>query len=221
MYNKEEFITDFSQFEQWCKDHDYRDVNDLEISLAPYTQLRNDLYFFRKIRNFYAHNPRADKRLRLTDVFKSDFQSLCKKFVADVSEIAIPESKIYKQKLIDPIGPAIRVMKERVYTHIPIMTGNRVWGVFSDNTLFNLVGNGKLSNIDETTHFVDLGSTITYQSDCVYDFIDPSASLEDIRRAFSEAFSKRRKLEVLFITSTGTKDGNLKGMVTIWDIATS
>ena len=219
MYKKEDFITDFSQFEQWCKDHDYRDVNDLEVRLTPYTTMRNDLYFFRKIRNFYAHHPSADKRLKLTDTFKSDFLALCKKFTAELSEIVIPESDIFKQKLSDPIGPAIKVMKERVFTHIPIMTGQRVWGVFSDSTLFDLAGKGNLSKINESTRFVDFGSSITYRKTGVYDFVEPNATLDDIRRIFYDEISKRRKLEVLFITSTGTKEGNLLGMITVWDLA--
>lgn len=220
MYKKEDFITDFSQFEQWCKDHNYKDVNDLENCLTPYTTLRNDIYFFRKIRNFYAHHPNADKRLKLTDVYKSDFLALCRMFMAELSEIAIPESEIFKQKLSDPIGPAIKVMKEHVYTHIPIMTGGRVWGVFSESTLFDLAGKGLLSKIDESTRFVDFGSTISYRKNGVYDFVDSNASLEDIRRIFNDAKKEKRKLDVLFITSTGTKDGNLLGMITVWDIAT-
>ena len=220
MYKKDDFITDFSQFEQWCKDHDYRDVNDLEVRLTPYTTMRNDLYFFRKIRNFYAHHPNADKRLKLTDTFKSDFLALCKKFTAELSEIVIPESDIFKQKLSDPIGPAIKVMKERVFTHIPIMTGNKVWGVFSESTLLDLAEKGHLPKVDKNTQFVDLGSFITYHKTCVYDFVDSNATLDDIRRIFYDEISKRRKLEVLFITSTGTKDGNLLGMITVWDIAT-
>ena len=219
MYKKEDYITAYSQFEQWCKDHNYKDVNDLENRLAPYTTLRNDLYFFRKIRNFYAHHPKADKRLKLTDIYKSDFQTLCKMFMAELSEVAIPESDIFKQKLSDPIGPAVKVMKERVYTHIPIMTGQRVWGVFSESTLFDLAGKGLLSKIDESTRFVDLGSSITYRKTGVYDFVDSNVSLEDIRRIFNDAMNERRKLDVLFITSTGTKDGNLLGMITVWDIA--
>ena len=219
MYKKEDFITDFSQFEQWCKDHDYRDVNDLEVRLTPYTTMRNDLYFFRKIRNFYAHHPNADKRLKLTDTFKSDFLALCKKFTAELSEIVIPESDIFKQKLSDPIGLAIKVMKERVFTHIPIMTGQRVWGVFSESTLFDLAGKGNISKINESTRFVDFGSSITYRKTGVYDFVDSNATLDDIRRFFYDEISKRRKLEVLFFTSTGTKDGNLLGMITVWDIA--
>jgi predicted transcriptional regulator len=182
--------------------------------------MRNDLYFFRKIRNFYAHHPNADKRLKLTDTFKSDFLALCKKFTAELSEIVIPESDIFKQKLSDPIGPAIKVMKERVFTHIPIMTGNKVWGVFSECTLFDLAGKGNISKINESTRFVDFGSSITYRKTGVYDFVDSNATLDDIRRIFYDEISKRRKLEVLFITSTGTKDGNLLGMITVWDIAT-
>ena len=219
MYKKEDYLTDYSQFEQWCKDHNYKDVSDLEYDYTPYTTMRNDLYFFRKIRNFLAHNPKTYKRLNLTDSFKADFKKLSHHFMADKSELIIPESDIYKQRMIDPIGPAVKVMRERVYTHIPIMTGNRVWGVFSENTLFELVGRGRFSQISESTRFVDLAQIVTYGKTGVYDFIDPDVSLEDIRRAFYDAVNERRKLEVLFLTTTGNKDGDLLGMITIWDIA--
>ena len=219
MYKKEDFITDFTQFEQWCKDHDYNDVNGLENCLKPYSKIRDDFYFFRKIRNFFIHNKSTEKRIKLTDTFKSDFRNLSSKFMADLKDIAIPESKIYKQKMIDQIFPAISVMKEKVYTHIPIMMGNKVWGVFSESTLFDLAGKGHLSKINESTCFVDLGTIIHYRKNGVYDFIDSRTSLEDVMGIFAEAVSKKRKLEVLFITTTGNKDGDLLGMITVWDIA--
>jgi len=220
MYSKEDYLTDFSQFEQWCKDHNYKDVSDLEYQFTPYTTIRNEIYFFRHIRNFLAHIPRTHRRLNLTDTFKADFKKLSHHFMAEKSELVIPESAIYKQRMIDPIGPAIKVMRERVYTHIPIMTGNRVWGVFSENTLFELVGRGHYTQISESTRFIDLAQIVTYRRKGVYDFVDPDSSLEDIRKAFYEAVNERRKLEVLFLTTTGTKEGDLLGMITIWDLAT-
>lgn len=33
MYKKDDFITDFSQFEQWRKDHDYKEANDQVVCL--------------------------------------------------------------------------------------------------------------------------------------------------------------------------------------------
>ena len=88
-----------------------------------------------------------------------------------------------------------------------------MWGVFSESTLFDLAGKGHLSKVDESTRFVDFGSSITYHKNGVYDFVDSNASLEDIRRIFNDAMNERRKLDVLFITSTGTKDGDLLGML--------
>ena len=54
IYKKEDFITDFTQFEQWCKDHDYNDVNGLENCLKPYSKIRDDFYFSERSVTFYS-----------------------------------------------------------------------------------------------------------------------------------------------------------------------
>ena len=43
--------------------------------------------------------------------------------------------------------------------------------------------------------------------------------LIDIRRKFSESFNDGRRLDVIFITTTGDKSGDLVGLVTIWDLS--
>lgn len=51
MYNKEEFLQHYMELEQWAKDSSYTDIKGLEYSEEK-ENLRNDLYFYRHIRNF-------------------------------------------------------------------------------------------------------------------------------------------------------------------------
>jgi hypothetical protein len=53
----------------------------------------------------------------------------------------------------------------------------------------------------------------------VYDFVRSDSSIDDIRRFFSDAMEKGRRLDVVFITSTGDQKGSLIGLVSIWDIS--
>jgi hypothetical protein len=36
---------------------------------------------------------------------------------------------------------------------------------------------------------------------------------------FAEAFDEGRRLDVIYITTSGDKNGDLTGLVTIWDIS--
>ena len=219
MYSKNDYITDYGHFEQWFQDRGYKDVGELESSYPYGSKMRNELNFFRHIRNYMAHNPRADERLIMTDSFKSDFDALTRKLMSELNDVAIPFKDIFKREMSDTISPTIKKMKECVFTHTPIMNGRKVWGVFSENTLFNIAEKNELQNFNGNTRFMDIASYITaYSNSGVYDFISSSLTLDDVKRVFKEATEKGRKLEVLFITTTGRKDGDLKGMITIWDI---
>lgn len=221
MYNKEEFLQHYMELEQWAKDSSYTDIKGLEYSEEK-ESLRNDLYFYRHIRNFISHNSRAKERLEFTVAFKDDFDALCKHYMRDKSELVI--SKIYKRQMGDAVLPTIKYMREQVYTHVPIMNGKKVWGVFSENTLFEIAAEGGFSAINEQATFLTIRKNIVVNDkscDGVYDFIGRSASLEDIKKKFADARDERRQLEVLFITTDGTPNGDLNGLITIWDLTTT
>lgn len=84
-----------------------------------------------------------------------------------------------------------------------------------------MAGEGDLSNIKEITTFFDIRKYITeYSSDGIYDFVWSDATIDDVCKMFSDAVDKGRRLDVLYITNTGTSQGDLVGLITIWDIAT-
>lgn len=217
---KGDFLKKYNLLEQWCVNRGYKDVYDFEAN-ETWGATRNELKYYRNIRNALTHNPRVEKRMVLTEVFVKDFEKLCHSLMAELKDVAISIDDIFRRQMSDTIGPTIRVMKERVFTHTPIMNGKRVWGVFSENTLFNLAGKDEFSRFNGSTTFLDIASYITeYNRTSVYDFISPNVSLDDVKKKFRNATENGRKLEVLFITTTGSRDGNLVGMITVWDLTT-
>ena len=110
-------------------------------------------------------------------------------------------------------------MKERTFSHVPVMNGKKVWGVFSESAIFEIVSDGSMSLIQDDTQFFKIGKYITeYSQSGIFDFMRSGASIDNIRRAFIDAFDEGRKLDVIFITTTGDKNGDLKELVTIWDV---
>ena len=119
----------------------------------------------------------------------------------------------------DKVLQTISYMKDQAYSYVPIMNNKKVWGVFSETTLFNIIGDGNNELIKEDTPLFKIGSYITeYTNDGVFDFINDNASTYDIMNMFSEAAENNRRLDVLYITTTGNKDGDLVGLVTVWDL---
>lgn len=221
MYDINEFRDLYIEFENWANAKYGRDGVKTMEEEHPDGKVRNDVKYFRYVRNLLTHNPNGCKPLvELTDEFKARFESFCDKLMSSASQIAVPFKDIYKREISDKVIPTITHMKEKSYSHVPIMNGKKVWGVFSETALFNIVGDGNIALINEEAQLYKIGKYVTEDINGeFFDFIGEEASIDDIRRKFSEAVENNRRLEVLCITTTGDKNGDLVGLVTIWDMA--
>ena len=221
MYEISDFIEQYKVLEKWAYTKYDDGVNGLE-QYHPDKRIQSDLTYFRKIRNVLSHNPNGTTRplIELTDEFKERFEAICHKLMNNVSEISIPYKEIYKREMSDKVMPTITVMKERSSSHVPVMNAKKVWGVFSESAIFNIVGDGGTSLIQEDTPLFKIGKYITeYSKTGVFDFVKSNSSIDDIRRMFAESFDNGRRLDVIYITTTGDKNGDLVGLVTIWDLS--
>ena len=220
MYSTTDFFELYKSLEIWAKT-EYGEEGVKAIENHHNRKIQNEVKYFRSVRNILAHNPNGATKplIELTDEFKSRFELLCSHLMDNISKISIPYKNIYKREMGDRIVPTIAFMKEKSFSYVPIMNGKKVWGVFSESALFNIVGDGKVELINEETQLFNIGKYITeYTNKGVFDFVKSNSSIDDIRRKFSEATEQGRRLDVLYITSTGDSNGDLLGLVTIWDM---
>lgn len=221
MYEISDFIEQYKVLEKWAYTKYDDGINGLE-QYHPDKRIQSDLTYFRKIRNVLSHNPNGTNKplIELTDEFRERFETICHKLMNSVSEISIPYKDIFKREMSDKVISTISVMKERSFSHVPVMNGKKVWGVFSESAIFNIVGDGGTSLIQEDTPLFKIGKYISeYTKNGVFDFVGNNASIDDIRRMFAESFDDGRRLDVIYITTTGDKNGDLVGLVTIWDLS--
>lgn len=222
MYSSTEFLELYKTLERWAETK-YGDEGVKGIEQSHHDRrIQAEVRYFRSIRNVLSHNPNGCSKplIELTDEFKVRFESLCNKLMDNISQVSIPLKEIYKREMSDKVVPTITYMKEKSFSYVPVMNGKKVWGVFSESALFNIVGDGNASLLNDELQLFNIGKYIAeYSVNGVFDFINSNASIDDIRRIFSEAADEGRRLDVLYITSTGNKSGDLMGLVTIWDIS--
>lgn len=222
MYNTSEFLEKYKSLEIWAETN-YGDEGVLGLENNHHnSRIRNDVRYFRKIRNLLSHNPNGttNQLIELTDEFKARFESLCNKLMNNISDISIPYKDIFKRQMSDKVISTINTMKEKSYSYVPVMNGKKVWGVFCESTIFNIAGEGNLTLIQDDLKLFQISKYITeFTEDGIFDFIGSDASIDDICRLFSEAADEGRRLDVVYITSTGNIKGDLIGLVTIWDLS--
>ena len=222
MYKTSDFLELYISLERWAEvKYGEEGVKAIEENHHN-KKVQKDVRYFRKVRNVLAHNPNGSSKplIELTDEFKERFETLCNKLMGNISQISVPYKDIYKREMSDKVVPTINVMKEKSFSYVPVMNGKKVWGVFSESAIFNLVGDGNISLIDEELPLFKIGKYITeYTKNGFFDFVGSNASIDDIRRVFSDAINKGRRLDVIYITTTGDNKGDLVGLVTVWDIS--
>ncbi len=221
MYSITDYLEHYKALEKWAYTKYDDGVSGIE-QYHPDKAIKSDVGYFRRVRNVLAHNPNGTTQplIELTDEFKEKFETLRCKLMNNIAEISIPFKDIYKREISDKVMPTISVMKEKSYSYVPVMKGKKVWGVFSESAIFNIVGDGDVALIQEDPPLFKIGKYITeYSKTGVFDFAKANVSIDDIRRMFAEAFDEGRRLDVIYITTSGDKNGDLTGLVTIWDIS--
>jgi len=132
-------------------------------------------------------------------------------------DYATKAAQILKASPMDPVLPLMKAMQKRGFSHVPVMQGDKVSGVFSVGTIFSdVVLRGR--QIDEKTRVKDFEHLLPME-DHVFEqfaFISESATLPEAQAAFDRRDKKR--MAALFVTRGGEKDGLLLGMITPWDV---
>ena len=220
MYETKDFLERYKALEAWA----YTKYDEGIQGIEQYhhdKRIQGDIAYFRRIRNVLSHNPNGSTKplIELTDEFKTRFEDLCRKLMNNISDIYIPYKDIYKRELSDKVLSTIKVMKERKFSYIPVMSGKKIWGVFGESTVFNMIGAGDTSLTQNDIQLFKIAQYITeYSEDGSFEFMKISSSVDDVRRMFSDSLADGRRLDVIYFTTTGDKNGELVGLITVWDL---
>lgn len=185
-----------------------------------------DLKTFAEIRNLLVHNPYAEHAnpMFIPHVYVvKRYEDIVNQILRPqkAMSIAVPRRLIYTALLGDNALNVMKAMNDNVYTHIPVMEGDKMIGVFSENTILSYLVHNKDSIVTEDVklnEFKDFIPLDKHPSE-YFEFIGREALLADVEEIFRRGLVNRKRVAVIFITENGNKEERLLGMLTAWDIA--
>lgn len=119
----------------------------------------------------------------------------------------------------DSVIETIEVMREKSYTHIPIMDGKRVIGIFDENALFCYVADHGIVDLDGLTfkEIIEYLSLDGREME-VFTIHNRQTYVDELQEEFQKQFDNNKRLGVPFITEHGKPNEAISHMLTAWDV---
>ncbi len=165
------------------------------------------------IRNADAHCPSF---LTINKDAAARLQTLVNYFCKKAIDIATPEQNIYSADLNTPVKKITQTMGQNLYTNVPIVQGQTYIGTFSENTVLKLYNQNKFQ---EDLLVKNIKDTLTSRIDTAeVEFLDPNVSFFEVMQLFQNYINEGKRLGIIYLTPGGKKSGNIKGIITAWDL---
>lgn len=135
------------------------------------------------------------------------------------AEIMVPLKSAVCCKVTDRVLDRIDEIGLSTHSHVPVLRGNNVVGVFTPTSFLSYMVDCRRSP-DENMTFGKLEKYIHFDhhSTEAYAFISGSLHVDELKDMFEDFYSSGRRLCMAFVTDNGKGDGNLLGIISPWDI---
>ena len=225
----DEFLDLYKQLEQALRLRSETSSGKYPATVAALTYSRGmedyaeDLNAVRETRNLLQHNPKIDGAYLVEPSAETiEFLRKILKMVEEPKlaiDYAVSEKQIYKTDLNASLRKVMRVMKDRGFSHIPVMNGSKVIGVLSVNILFDYFAEtgGEIDPEVKVSALADLIAVDKHTNE-YYKFMKSDATFDEVDEAFMKRYQGKKRLVAVFLTSNGSADGNLLAMLTPWSV---
>ncbi len=187
-----------------------------------FSQYRDELDYCREVRNLLSHQAKINGQYPVSPG-NNVLQML--KQVLDmledpprVEDAMTPVEKLLTADMDSPVLPIMRQMRQRGLSHVPLLQNGRVEGVFSVETVFQAVLDG--CSVGEGVTMADYAAYLPPETHMgnKFAYIRRSQTLAEAEAMFQKSRDRDRKLRVLLVTSNGTPDKPLLGVLTPHDL---
>ena len=126
-------------------------------------------------------------------------------------------NEIYYKSENDYVVSSMLAMNHKKYTHIPIIENNKVIGVFSKTSIFNLLLEEDISFLNSSLKFKDIKKYISLDTE-KYIFCNSDMNVKEMEEKIVSEFRNGNKVSMIFLTSNGKENGEFIGLFTPFDI---
>lgn len=185
---------------------------------------REKLNLCREIRNFLSHHSEIDG-----EPLVEPSEGIIR-FLEELTEYLRrpPLALSYATQFADilkagPKNKAVTVMKKMQklgFSHVPVLSGGELIGVFSVGTFFGYALKNNMVGISEEMlieDFTELLPPERHENERFL-FMPPTTTLFEAKNEFDKRSQRSRRLAVIFITDNGSVSGRIMGMLTPWDV---
>lgn len=186
----------------------------------------DELLLIKDIRNIDSH--KGNKNYRYIVSPNPETNLHLKKIINEIenppiifeNNMYVKREKMCCKSLDDTIYDTIREMSEKIYTHIPILKDNILFGVFSENTFLDVINEKTEIIIDSNTKFSEIQEFLKIDKHSMeeFKFISKHTTVYDIEDMFKNYFKQNKRLGCVYITEHGNKNEEILGMLTAWDV---
>ena len=187
-------------------------------------EIRTDLDTMRELRNLLTHNsdefgyPIAEPSDRTLARMDEIIEYVRKPRLA--IQVGTPADQIMCTEINERAIDVMRAMRNRGYSHIPVLDHGVFVGIFSVKALFNYLAENGLDGLHEDSRIRDLGDMLNVeQRDSEsYCFMPADATINEVREVFRKTSRQNKKLAMVLITQNGEKSSALLRVLTPWDV---
>jgi len=194
------------------------------MNLPQLAKLKEELNYCRVVRNFLTHNPRVDGAYPIMP--STQMIALMKRVLAALENPPRAMDFAVKRKMMMIVHPDDYVidtmcrMREKAYTHVPVIEQGRLVGVFSDAVVNNYICSmGHIDVTDETlVSYFHEHYKLDAPDNQVYTFVSMDTPLDAVEDIFQDNYKHRQLISVAYITQNGRTNESILGMLTPWDL---
>lgn len=183
---------------------------------------REEMNLCREVRNILSHHSDIEGESVVTPA-PALVQTL-KKLVEELEappkalEYATRGNDVLTATMETPVLPLMQQMKDKGLSHVPILKGEHLKGVFSVSTVFSFRLSNPTADITEKTLVRDFAELLPVEMHGEQiKYANVRLTYWEAREAFSR-IQKHKRLAVILLTDTGKPDGRLRGVLTPWDV---
>ena len=184
----------------------------------------DDISFCQEVRNFMQHKKKVNDRFAIepNDAMLVFIDQLITRVESrpQCKDICIKFKDIEWRSPSDSVKSTIKVMRQKVYTHIPIIENDVLIGVFDENSLFNYVAENEIVDVDDKLCFNDIRQYLSVKGREMEEFLFVKATMyvDDLEKEVQKYFSQNKRVGIAFLTANGRESEPIQGLITPWDI---
>ena len=226
MSNAEIFIDKYKQLEEVVRTtyglNESDSISHYLTEQKKFNKYKSEIKYCQEVRNLLNHKKKINDSYAVEPSVQmlSFIDSLIENIKSRARCRDISVKNVCWRPLDGNVKETMQMMREKGFTHIPILKNNVVIGVFDENSLFNfLVSEGSVSISDSLT-FADIKEYISIAGRETERFIFFGGNhyVDNLEDEFEKAHSRGGRIGIAFITANGKPDEPLQGIITPWDI---